>query len=829
MAWVTEQGETLLPGARIAAAGGEGTVYEIPRQPALVAKIYHRPVEARRARKLQRMIRMAGGELSTIAAWPQALLRLGPDGPVAGFLMARIDGQEIHRLCSPADRRHHFPGARWSDLIRVAREVAVAFETLHGCGIVMGDVNEKNLLVSGAGQVRLIDCDSYQVPGEGEGEVFTCDVGVPLWTAPELQGRPFRGLPRTPNHDRFGLALLIFELLFMGRHPFAGVREGAEGGGIEEAIREFRFAFGRRDRDPGWAPPPHTLGLEALPEPLAGRFEQAFSREAERSGGRPSGREWVEALDLLLERQAECRADAGHTYWRDLAHCPWCRILGGGGPNFFVSVVIHRQGVTDADVEKVRAVIDRVLAASREPGAEGGPEGVAREGRAMPLECPVPPVTRLPEHPGPPWIVPEPELPPGPGIPGKATPAVPDRVARVPMSWREVRWWVGGWGWGGLVAAAVACLAAGFPWVTLTLVGAAVFAGVLGADCRDRAGRESRARRTRHAEAVLAAAAAAEEARQRTVREREREQAPRRQAQEAGLREMREAHARQQAACDAEYARALARHESQVRAHREALARYEEARNRWDAECRMRQEAVVQTRADLEAARARLGERRCGFREAAKEIGAGAGAWFERYARVQAEEGEALGRLEAVKSRLQFREFLDSRLIQEASIPGIGPATREILRAYGVESALALHEGLSVPGVPDSRMRRLLEWRRRCEAEFRPDPRSPLAESDQRLVRAEHEARRREVFAGLKSLAERLEVLETEADRSVADLEAAVARAADAHAQAMADGEVAAREAGLLRSAEPGPREPFGGGTPHEAPSGTGRPGTGPG
>jgi len=32
----------------------------------------------------------------------------------------------------------------------------------------------------------------------------------------------FRGLERSAGHDAFGLAVLLFHLLFMGRHPFAG-------------------------------------------------------------------------------------------------------------------------------------------------------------------------------------------------------------------------------------------------------------------------------------------------------------------------------------------------------------------------------------------------------------------------------------------------------------------------------------------------------------------------------------------------------------------------------------------------------------------------------
>ena len=50
------------------------------------------------------------------------------------------------------------------------------------------------ILVSRQGTVKFIDCDSFQV-SDGP-RVFTCDVGVPHFTAPELQGKSFRGLQR---------------------------------------------------------------------------------------------------------------------------------------------------------------------------------------------------------------------------------------------------------------------------------------------------------------------------------------------------------------------------------------------------------------------------------------------------------------------------------------------------------------------------------------------------------------------------------------------------------------------------------------------------------
>ena len=158
--------------------------------------------------------------LLKIAAWPIDLLS-DNKGVVRGFIMPRVvTRRDIHELYSPKSRAEAFPEADFRFLVHVAANIARAFAVVHEQGHVLGDVNHGNLLVGADGTVMLIDCDSFQI-GNGT-NVFTCDVGVPLFTAPELHGRTFRGLVRTANHDRFGLAVLLFHLLYMGRHPFAG-------------------------------------------------------------------------------------------------------------------------------------------------------------------------------------------------------------------------------------------------------------------------------------------------------------------------------------------------------------------------------------------------------------------------------------------------------------------------------------------------------------------------------------------------------------------------------------------------------------------------------
>jgi DNA-binding helix-hairpin-helix protein with protein kinase domain len=277
--------------------------------------------------------------LSSTAAWPTSLVFDSHSRRVRGFVMPRLVGKEIHRLYGPHDRYIEFPSAAWDFLIHVAKNSAAVFHTLHEHRIVMADVNEKNLLVTDAGRLWLVDCDSYQIPNDSG--VFCCDVGVPLWTAPELQGREFRGLVRTKNHDHFGLAVLMFQLLFMGRHPFAGVPDRPEHFEIELAIRQFLFAFTPKTRPLGIRPPPHALPLSALPDNVIHLFERAFLPGSEGDSARPSGRDWYQALDLLSKNLRACSRDPGHKYPSHRPNCPWCEIYDAGGPNFFISVAIE--------------------------------------------------------------------------------------------------------------------------------------------------------------------------------------------------------------------------------------------------------------------------------------------------------------------------------------------------------------------------------------------------------------------------------------------------------------------------------------------------------
>jgi DNA-binding helix-hairpin-helix protein with protein kinase domain len=364
--FVDNQGRRVALGGELG-RGGEASVYSVEGQPGLVAKIYHEGPGAEKAEKLSRMVELQSERLLALAAWPVGTLFIPGGKFLAGFLMKNMKGfKDIHLLYNPKSRTREFPPkANWRFLIHTAANLARAFSAVHDHGHVIGDVNQSNVRVSPeTAIVSLVDCDSFQICADGK--VYPCEVGVPLYTPPELQEMEFREVVRTPNHDNFGLAVLIFHLLFMGRHPFAGKFLGRGEMPIERAIAELRFAFATDVQRTQMLPPPACITLAHLPQEVADLFSVAF-RPDSAQGGRPDGKRWIAALDGLRSRLIVCSANKAHLFFNGLAACPWCPIESSG-----VVLFIDYTIVDTASGFSVELVWSHILAVPS-PGAENPP------------------------------------------------------------------------------------------------------------------------------------------------------------------------------------------------------------------------------------------------------------------------------------------------------------------------------------------------------------------------------------------------------------------------------------------------------------------------
>ncbi|MCB8883827.1 SH3 domain-containing protein [Acidisoma cellulosilytica] len=314
--------------------GGEGAVSEIIGHPDKVAKINFKPLSRDHAQKLTAMTSLTTPELLRIAAMPLDTLH-DHSRQVVGFIMPKVLGHEpVFKVYGPKLRLREFPKADWRFLIHAAANTARAFSTVHAASLVVGDVNHGNLVVSQDATVRMIDCDSFQVSSGNS--IWFCEVGVGTHQPPEMQGlASYKTVRRSTNHDNFGLAVIIFQLLCIGKHPFAGRPSGSEDiPTLEDAIAASRYAHSIEGARTRLKPPLGSLPVDALGPELQGMFEKAFSPSG-RNGSRPTATEWVTALDSLQSEVRPCASNQSHFYRKGYAGCPWCQIESSTNTTLF--------------------------------------------------------------------------------------------------------------------------------------------------------------------------------------------------------------------------------------------------------------------------------------------------------------------------------------------------------------------------------------------------------------------------------------------------------------------------------------------------------------
>ncbi|KQN01453.1 topoisomerase DNA-binding C4 zinc finger domain-containing protein [Sphingomonas sp. Leaf25] len=298
-------------------------MYAVRGDPSRAIKLYLQPDAAHEA-KVRAMIAARLAEKCVSVTFPLQIVHRA-DGSLGGFTMRRVsDSLPIFELFASGSRRERFARADWAFLVRTATNVARVVAQVHAGGAVIGDVNSAGFLVSQRATVTLIDADSFQVAGH------RCRVGMPEYTPSELQGMRFGEVDRTVDHDAFGLAVMIFQLLALGRHPHAGVRNGRSIP-LETAITQARFAYSLI-RNVGSMPPPAALTLRDLPLGIRTLFERAF---ALRMGPRPTAQEWVSELALLEAGLVRCLNNSAHIIPTLAVPCPWCRIEKALGQSLF--------------------------------------------------------------------------------------------------------------------------------------------------------------------------------------------------------------------------------------------------------------------------------------------------------------------------------------------------------------------------------------------------------------------------------------------------------------------------------------------------------------
>nr|WP_250150401.1 hypothetical protein [Mycolicibacter acidiphilus] len=319
------------------AKAGEGTVYGVVGHPEWVAKVFHPDLNGL-ASKLDKVAAMVqscpSGSVQpngfVVLTWPERLLQ-GRSGPV-GYVMPRIEtatAVEIHTMSNPANRADPLPStpqwirnATWQHLVNIAANLCLAVEVVHRVDAVIGDFQERNILVSDTTEVTLVDCDSMQFIDAG-GHRYLCGVGRPEFTAPELAGLNLREQAREKSSDLFALAVHIHQLLMAGNHPF--LRGTWTGRGEQpDALSLARAGHWAGGPNSQLRTHPLAPSLGFLPAEIQRLFVRAFTDGARNPAGRPSAGEWRAALSRIHVT----RCESGQHQIPIGAGCPWCAIAG---------------------------------------------------------------------------------------------------------------------------------------------------------------------------------------------------------------------------------------------------------------------------------------------------------------------------------------------------------------------------------------------------------------------------------------------------------------------------------------------------------------------
>jgi DNA-binding helix-hairpin-helix protein with protein kinase domain len=291
-------------------SGGEGEVYEHLATGSAVKLLKNpTPELEEKLRAMRRTPPKAPGVLPQGFAfsWPRDLVvGRNPSGPFIGFTMPAVSYRyALHQLYKPGTRG---PEVDERFLLRATKNMAACVANLHQIGVIVGDLNESNVVVGPTGEVTFFDADSFQY--RANGRTYRCLVGKSEFTARELFGRKYADQDRTRDTDAFALAVCIWLCLMEGNHPFTSRYTGpGNGATLKERIEQGIWAYAK-NRHPHYVPRPMAPTFSSLPPNLRDLFRDAFEVGHHEPWKRPRPSDWALAL-ADCEAQLAKRKPAG--------------------------------------------------------------------------------------------------------------------------------------------------------------------------------------------------------------------------------------------------------------------------------------------------------------------------------------------------------------------------------------------------------------------------------------------------------------------------------------------------------------------------------------
>src|SRR4051794_24133276 len=257
------------------ANGGMAAVWsaedELLRRPVaikvLAAHLAEDPVNAQRFQREARAAARLSSHPNVVTVYD-----VGEHEGRSFMVMERVEGGSV------ADRLRQGPPSR-AQAVAWLKETAAALDFAHEHGIVHRDVKPANLLLDDLGHVRVADFGIARIATE---DTMT-STGQLLGTAAYLSPEVVEGDPATAASDRYGLAVVAFELL-TGERPFAGDHPAA------------------RPRQPVGGPPPRASDRDpGLPARVDVALQRGMAKDPEARW--PTAGAFVDALEAAVPQE----------------------------------------------------------------------------------------------------------------------------------------------------------------------------------------------------------------------------------------------------------------------------------------------------------------------------------------------------------------------------------------------------------------------------------------------------------------------------------------------------------------------------------------------
>lgn len=300
-------------------SGGVGDVYRFkrPGQSNQCVKIYKAQsleIKSKLLAMLQRPPRQVSVEINgkhyVQFTWPTALVE-DAQGFCIGFVMPEVDFQATESLQpylvpKAAARKLSAEARSLNNRLTLARNIAALMADLHAQGHAFVDFKDQNLRVyPDLAMAAFIDTDGYRIE-HADGRVHPGLVTTATFNSPESARGERAALSK--DHDNFVLALVLFQLLNFGIHPFQGVPSSSNKSGVfdlDDNIIKQAYPYGAR-KHAQLLPSPASIH-ECWPAKTLAFFEQTFlNMDATK---RVSAADWVQHLNELSSKEmVKCAA-----------------------------------------------------------------------------------------------------------------------------------------------------------------------------------------------------------------------------------------------------------------------------------------------------------------------------------------------------------------------------------------------------------------------------------------------------------------------------------------------------------------------------------------